>query len=114
MHDLIDMAQARALADAGMNAALAHAESIDSAWSATAFRFLLKFASENKTFRGDEVVDAAIAWGMSVPVRKAWGGVLYRAKGLKVITRIGYVPNPKRHCATVPLWESKIYKGEPC
>jgi hypothetical protein len=109
--DLVDLAHARALADAGMTAALDHADDVEHQWAATAFMWIAKYAREHATFVAEECIAAAVEWGLANPVPKAWGGVFQRARKAEIIKRIGFAPSKNRHLSPTVLWQSNVYKG---
>ena len=89
----------------GMEAAIAHAESVQEGWKEAAYYFILVFP--NKEFRNEEIRKFAYAKGLpQPPAERAWGGVIVRAARAGMIEKIGieHSQNPEAHQAMVGKW----------
>ncbi len=97
--------------DAGIARSAGHAEAIDHTFAAVAYQFLHKYAREHETFIAEEVVAAAVAWGLQVSVPKAFGSVFIRAARNGLIVKDGYAPSNARHRSPTVRWSSNVYGG---
>ncbi|MBQ19141.1 MAG: hypothetical protein CMD31_00140 [Flavobacteriales bacterium] len=77
-------------------------------WSDIAYNFLLNFLRENKgsAFMVENVRSKAVGIIPEPPSKRAWGGIVVKAKNNGLIRHIGYrqVKNPKAHMANASLW----------
>jgi hypothetical protein len=114
--DLIDlMAQptAQQLADAGMSAAVDHADRVSPRWSDRAFDILAQYALIHLEFMTEDVRNWAERLGFPpAPSARAWGAVALRAARERLIERHGYrkTCNPLAHGTPATLWRSQIYR----
>lgn len=97
---------ARAGRDAGMAAAIAHAEHLAEGWGERAYAALIQFARHRQSFTSYDFRQAVGALGLDrPPTDKAYGSVFLRAARVGVIRKNGYVPHPERHASPTPIWE---------
>lgn len=85
------LALARAAGEAGMQAAVDHAERVDPGWSDLAYAYLVKFAinaPRGERFTAEAITDAyaADAGFVQPPDQRAWGGVFLRAMNKGVLS----------------------------
>lgn len=77
-------------------------------WSDLAYQFLLSFLKANKgsSFMVENVRTEAVGKIPEPPSKRAWGGIILKAKNSGLIRHIGYrqVKNPKAHMANASLW----------
>jgi len=97
------------LKNAGINAAIIHADHVHEDWSETAYELLKQFIRSGRgKFMCEDVRSYAKAYGLpEAPHNRAWGAVIQRAsRKEKIIVHAGYaqVKNPKAHCANASLW----------
>jgi len=99
---------ARAARDAGINAAMAHADRVEPKWSDNAYTFLVGYAREHSRFTTEEVRTAAASSVATPPDSRAWGGVMSRARRDGLITHEGFTTarDPKVHCNVIRVWRS--------
>lgn len=78
-------------------------------WSDRAFAFLLEFITRNDEFLAEDVRNEAKGIVPDPPSKRAWGGVIVRAKKEGYIVSIGFkqVSNPKAHRTPATLWKTK-------
>lgn len=98
-----------AIAQAGIDQAVAAADRAVEGWSERALEFIRLWALDNigKRFIGTDIVQASIAAGITQPPNaKAWGGPIQRAARARFIRKVGTAPDPNRHGNPVPLWEA--------
>lgn len=104
------LTHARAKADAGIEAAASHAERVIPAWLDLAFAFIELYASRNKRFTGEDVVDAFNSDPKGYerpPDDRAWGSVFRRARREKVIQQTEDTePRRKGNCSPGWVYES--------
>lgn len=103
--------QAIARADDGMERALAHAEQECDRWGELAWRFIQLYALKHKgeRFTGRQIVLASKTYGLiQPPTDKAFGGPIQRAVRAGIIRKVGFAPDPNRHCSPVPLFEAPL------
>lgn len=99
------------LAQAGIEAAEAHADAVTPNWAEKASGSLASYLntlSAGDTFTSVEVRVYAAESGLpDPPDNRAWGGAFQRAARDHLITRLGYVssPDPKQHGAPQTLWQ---------
>jgi hypothetical protein len=97
------------LRDGGIKVAVDHADQVHESWSNLAYDILKAyiknrfdaFMCEDVRKYAKEQYDLPDA-----PTARAWGGVILRAKGAKLIKCIGTAPvnNPKAHKANASRW----------
>ena len=105
----IDLYAARIARDAGMSAALSHADRVTDGWAEIAAAALLVFARTHARFTAYDFRQAYHAAGKPAPpTDKAFGAVFQRAARDGVIERVGYQPHPERHASPTPVWQSLI------
>jgi len=101
---------ARAKRDAGISAAVNHADAVNPNWSDVAYSFLMRFATAHDCFTSEDVRRAAYAHHAvpHPPDERAWGAVLVRAVRAGVLVRDRYVnaTDPKVHCSIVTRWHT--------
>lgn len=101
---------ARAKADAGREAAGAHADRVIPAWRDLAFAFLELYAMNHQRFTGEDVVDAFNADPKGYerpPTDRAWGSIFPRGlrAGVMVKTK-DTEPRRKGNCSPGWVYES--------
>jgi len=96
------------LRDRGIKQAIDHAEKVHENRGEKAYQFLLSYAKNNKEFMTEDVRNASKGIVPEPPSKRAWGGVVVRAKNSGVIQRIDYrnVTNPKAHATPATLWQT--------
>jgi len=101
------------LRDKGIKQAIDHADQKDSKWSEKAYKFLTAYiGSCGRDFMVEDVRRAADWAGLTEPPSKrAWGGIIVRAKKAGLISRAGFrqVKNPKAHCTPATVWKVEIF-----
>lgn len=106
----LSLTLAQAKADRGMERAAAHAERVIPAWLDLAFAFMELYASRNKRFTGEDVVDAFNSDPKGYerpPTDRAWGSVLQRAQRERVIVKTKDTePRRKGNCSPGWVYES--------
>lgn len=103
----MNLDQARAQRDAGMQQALEHAQRVDESWPEQAFRHLIDYAETHETFISHNVTE-----GLPAPTDdRAWGNIFVRAAKVGIIKRIGYGVSHRRHASPTPLWQSCVFRG---
>lgn len=105
---------ARAQRDAGIQAAVNHADAVDPGWPERAYRHFVAYARAHGQFLTEAARNAAECAGLAPPPdKRAWGGVASRAARAGVVVRTGYAPasDPKVHCSIATVWRSKVYQG---
>lgn len=108
----LDHALASAEADAGMKAALDHAEREVEKWGELAYLFLEQFCRRNRTFISEDVSGASKSWGLiQPPTDRAWGAVYRRAIRSGLIAQDGTGRSLRRHHSICPRWRSLVFKG---
>lgn len=105
-------AHGRTLADAGMAAALNHAERVAPAWGEVAFSAFKRYARSlpsGARFQCEDVRRWAMAEGLvdEPPSLRAWGPITKRAIRAGVVRHVGFasVDNPAAHCAPTAVYE---------
>jgi len=101
------------LRDEGIQQAIENADKKNYNWSETAYAFLKGYCKANGSghqFLTEDVRYEAEYYKHLLPdppSKRAWGGVILKAKHEKIIIGIGYdkVLNPKAHCAFATIWE---------
>jgi hypothetical protein len=95
------------LRDAGMALSIESAEQVHENWAEIAYQFLVKYINTHSEFMIEEVRAAAINIVPDPPSKRAWGGVVVRARKNFLISRKGFrnVTNSKAHCTPATLWE---------
>lgn len=106
--DLFGSSEAR---DAGMNAAVGHANRVFGNWDERAYRVLLQYININPDlqFMGEDVRKYAYA-KTDLPVaphQRSWGAIITRAVKSGVIKKVGMgkVKNVKAHRANAAIWK---------
>ena len=97
--------------DAGMSAAVGHANKVISNWEERAYKCLLEFIEKNPDaeFMGEDV--RKYAYGVKelplAPDQRSWGAILVRAKKSGVIKKVGLGPvkNSKANRANAGIWK---------
>ena len=77
-------------------------------WSQQAYDFLLIYIKFHHQFLAEDVrTDSNFLGVPEPPSKRAWGGIIVRAKKAGLIKSIGFrsVKNPKAHCTPATLWE---------
>ena len=99
-----------ALRDQGITRAADHAERESPGWSDRALAMLRRYVAEvGGRFQAEDVRAWAKAHGLDDPPHKrAWGGVMVKARNKGLIRCIGtqQVDNREAHCANAGLWEA--------
>lgn len=103
---------ARILRDAGMSAAIQHADAVSEGWSDRAYSVLVDFVGANpsRAFMAEDVRASAEKEGLPLPPdNRAWGGVVARDARAKVIRRMGYGAQKSVtcHCSLKSTWIGK-------
>ncbi len=105
---ILDIKAGREAKNAGIKKAMVNADRVNPEWSEKAYQFLLKFlANHNGTFMAEEVRCYAELMDLEVPPsRRAWGGVIVRAKTAGLIESCGQrlVKNKAANQAWASLW----------
>lgn len=103
----LDLFSGQELRDAGMQAAVDHANCVHPKWSDAAYNFLLIYMKQFKEFMVEEVRQASEGTVPQAPNQRAWGGIVVRAVRLGLIRRKGFrnVANAKAHCTPATVWE---------
>lgn len=106
-----DYAASRATRDAGMSAAVDHADTQHIGWTDRAYAFLKQFAKVHTSFISEDVSDAAIeADEPQPPTLRAWGSVYRRAIKDDVIIQSGTGRSRRRNASICPRWRSLVYR----
>ena len=95
------------LRDEGINKAVQHANATHQYWSELAYLFLLVVLKEHKgEFMPEDVRAASVGRVPEPPSKRAWGGVIVRAKKDGRIVSKGFrnVTNSKAHCTPATVW----------
>ncbi len=104
---IFDAAKAEQAKQDGINAAVNHADNVMPEWSDLAYDVLLKFIAQHQ---GSFLAEDVREWGESMltdpPSKRAWGGVISKARNNGVIRCIGYgtTKNVKAHKTPASLW----------
>lgn len=107
MQTAIDFDAARAAAEAGAQAAAAHADAVAPGWTDRAYQALCAFARQARSFTSFDFRRAIGSLGLEKPpTDKAYGAVFQRAARAGVIRKAGYAPHPERHASPTPIWEA--------
>lgn len=111
----IDFTAARAARDAGIAAAVEHADHVEPKWSDTAYDFLVGYLPSVETLTSEDVREASRGVVSDPPSLRAWGGVFMRAARAGLIERAGYgtARDPKVHCNVVTVWRSLLFSAGP-
>jgi hypothetical protein len=98
--------------DQGIERSAAKAEREYPGWKNAAAQYLRYYIERHRIFCGWMVVQSTLGVrDFPQPGNtKAWGAVLNRAARDGLIRKVGVVPDPNRHCAYVPQWESLIFQ----
>ena len=90
----------------GINQAVCHADKEEPSWSDKAYDFLVKYIRTNKEFMVEDVRESAMGIISDPPSKRAWGGIVLRAKNKGLIRFVRYekVKNPTAHCANAAVW----------
>lgn len=95
--------------EAGIQQAVDHANAVTPQWSDKAYDFLVRYVSSaTSSFMCEDVRHKAEQAGFPEPPHnRAWGAVLIRAAKTGLIRNIGAAPtkNVKAHRAFASLWE---------
>ena len=96
--------------DRGIERAANHADRISDGWSDRALEMLRCYLLlVGGKFQAEDIREWSHKRGLSFPPSKrAWGGVVVRARNLGLIRCIGTekVDNPTAHCANAAIWET--------
>ena len=105
---MIDLFTSQQNRNKGIEQALNHANEVHSEWSVKAYNFLLKFIQNNDEFMTEQVREASKDEVPEPPSKKAWGGIVVRAKKQGLIQSIGFrsVSNIKAHATPATLWKT--------
>lgn len=107
----LDIFQGQSLRDAGIQAAVDHAEDVHPNWADRAYQALVTFIASRKK---DEVFMAedirAVAKVAEPPSQRAWGAIIRKAaqKGLIERCGTGAVKNATAHRALASVWRAVI------
>jgi len=96
-----------AMRDIGIRKATQHANQVHEDWSDKAFYFLKWFVTrQHIEFMAEDVREASKNFVAEPPSKRAWGGVIVRAKKQGIIKSVGFrkVSNAKAHSAFATLW----------
>lgn len=107
MLTLFDQPTGADLRDKGMNQAIQHADEVNEHWSEKAYSFLQSFLTYTKgEFMAEEVRIASMHVLPEPPSKRAWGGVIAKAKRSGLIVHAGFksVSNPKAHNTPASVW----------
>jgi hypothetical protein len=105
----MNLDQARAERDAGMEQALDHAERVTDNWGEIAYQFLTSFAMNASGNFISEDVSAAAAQDPEFPAPptdRAWGPIYKRAAKDGWIKQVGIGRSRRRHASICPLWSA--------
>jgi hypothetical protein len=98
-----------ALRDNGIQQSIKHADAEAPGWSDRAFYMLRDYLeSVGGRFQTEDVREWCHGRGLDLPPSKrAWGGIIIRAKNVGLIRFSGYenVSNTKAHCTPAACWE---------
>jgi len=99
------------LKNIGIKTAVKNANKKQKSWADKAYFILETFVKEHKgSFMCEDVRAYAEKTTelTSPPSKRAWGGVMVRAKAKGLITSVGYnkVTNPKAHQANASMWKA--------
>ncbi len=92
--------------DAGMEAALEHADAVEEDWGDQALELVRRYPSD-QAFMTEEVRAWAYERGLPEPPNhRAWGPVMKKAERAGIITHAGtgLVSNPQAHRTPAALW----------
>lgn len=99
-----------ALRDLGMQRAVDNAEAVAPGWPDRALTMLRRYVAEvGGRFQAEDVRAFGVRYGFEEPPHKrAWGGVMVRARNLGLIRCVGTQPVSTKtsHCANAGLWEA--------
>lgn len=106
---ILNIKDGRQNRDAGIKAAVTHADNEIFRWSEKGYRFLIeKFLQEhNGNFMCEDVRSFAAQEDFELPPNsRAWGGVMMKAKKDGWIEKVGLGPvrNTKAHLANAGIW----------
>lgn len=107
MVEQLDLFTGAELRDKGIQRAVDHANEVHEGWSDQAFKFLKAFLLTHRgEFMTEYVRAAASGIVPEPPSKRAWGGVMTRAKNEGLIRSIGFrsVTNAKAHCTPASVW----------
>lgn len=105
--DLFQHAEAQR--DAGIQQSVDHANEAVSGWSDEAYRWLHRYAKNNKRFISEHATAWAAEQGFRSPTDpRAWGQVFRRGAKEGIIVRVGHATSLRRHKSPTVLWESSI------
>ncbi len=81
-------------------------------WQDQAYSYLLDYIKENETFMVEDVRTSSQGIIPDPPSKRAWGGIVVRARKAKKIHRAGYaeVKNPKAHQTPATVWRVISYQ----
>lgn len=108
-----DPKDAARLTNEGIQRAMDHADRVEPGWSREAYEFLMQYIeSHDKPFQCEDVRNAAKDIIPDPPSKKAWGGIMRRAKMAGKITRVGFrgVKDPTAHDGLAAVWVVKKYE----
>lgn len=109
MDKQLNIFEATAARDAGMQTAIEHAEAVHEVWSDKAYAFLLSYARNCKQpFMVEDVRAASMENVPEPPSKRAWGGIVAKAAKAGIIQHAGYaqVKNIKAHCTPAAVWKA--------
>ncbi len=115
MADLFDYTDTKKLAEAGMLAAVEHADHVEAGWSERALEHVRHFAAFRFEFLGEDVRLWAYEQGLPhPPVECAWGAIMVRAARENIIARNGYGTTriPPQHSKPAVRWQSLIFQEQ--
>lgn len=107
----LDFDAAVARRESGMQAAVDHANAVESEWSGQALGMLVAFVSQiGRAFLIEEARAWAEARGLPTPPdKRAWGAVARRACAKKRIRKAGYGAAASSNCSPKVKWEPLHY-----
>ena len=106
MTNQLNMFESSTLRDEGIKQALQSAEDKAENWGEQAYSFLLEYIKTHTEFMAEEVRVASSGIVPEPPSKRAWGGVIVRARKNNLIESKGFslVSNPKAHRTPATLW----------
>lgn len=105
---MLDLFASQQNRDKGIEQSLNHANEVHSEWSVKAYNFLLKFIQSNDEFMTEQVREASKDEVPEPPSKRAWGGIIVKARSKGLIERIGFksVSNVNAHCTPATYWKT--------
>lgn len=106
------IAEARAARDDGIKRAVDHANAVVPSWADQAYALLRDYAMTHAGFTSEDLSAYAIGVGLPIPPdKRAWGGVVGRARRNGVVEPAGYAASKvvQAHMRTNRVWKSLLY-----